>query len=465
MSGKKFSLAGGAVWAAGSHAISQTLRLGANVVLARLLAPELFGVMVIVNTLNQGAQLLSDVGVGQNIVHNKNGEKPAFYNTAWIVQAARGLILWVACLAAAPAVAHFYGQDVLAPVLAIVSFNLVLMGFASTSLFVVQKRLHVAKTALFDISVAVVSAVSHIALALITPTIWALAFGGLAPNIYRMAVSHFLIKEIRNRFMFSREHFFEIISFGKWIFFASLIQFLSMNFDRLYFSTVVPLALLGVYGIARSFSEIAVVLVQRLGNHLIFPLLAASSDTPREQLRANLAAPRRRFLTIAAVALCSFALIADVLIGVLYDDRYQNAAWMLPLLLIGVWFALISQVVEWTLMGFGKPIYGTIGRGLKLTYLIIGLPIGIAQGGLAGAIVALATSDLPRYIPLVVGQIRERFSFIRQDMLATLGAATLFIGLIALRSSLGLGSPLDGVSFAVGADFAFADFASTPPGE
>ena len=71
-----------AVWTVGSFGLSQGLRLVMNIILARLLAPELFGIMVIVNSLRTGIELLSDVGIGQNVIYHKDGNDPEFYNTA-----------------------------------------------------------------------------------------------------------------------------------------------------------------------------------------------------------------------------------------------------------------------------------------------------------------------------------------------------------------------------------------------
>ena len=71
----------GAIWTVVSFSIGNVIRLSTSIVLARLLAPELFGVMVIVFTLRTAVELLSDVGIGQNIIYNKSAEDPDFYTT------------------------------------------------------------------------------------------------------------------------------------------------------------------------------------------------------------------------------------------------------------------------------------------------------------------------------------------------------------------------------------------------
>ena len=47
-------------WASITFGLMQVLRLANNVVLARLLAPSLFGLMTIVNAIRFGVELLSD---------------------------------------------------------------------------------------------------------------------------------------------------------------------------------------------------------------------------------------------------------------------------------------------------------------------------------------------------------------------------------------------------------------------
>src|ERR1700692_4590358 len=91
----------GTIWTLGAYGVSTALRLATNVVLARLLAPDIFGTMLIVNSLKTGIELISDIGIGQNVIQNKNAENPDFYDTAWSLQVIRSFLLWIAFSAAA----------------------------------------------------------------------------------------------------------------------------------------------------------------------------------------------------------------------------------------------------------------------------------------------------------------------------------------------------------------------------
>ena len=418
----------GAVWTIGAYGLGQALRLATNVFLAQLLAPELFGIMLIVNSLRMGIELLTDVGIGQNIVYHKDANDPDFYNTAWSLQAIRSVLLWLVALAVAAPVARFYQSPILVYIVPLTALGMVLSGFTSVSRPLLQKRLQIGRLNAFDMIMSVVSSAAFVLFAYLSPTIWALVFGGLFGSAVTMIGSYFLLPDIRQRFYLSKRFSWEILHFGKWIFVSSIVYFLSTNFDRLYLAKVIPLQVLGVYGIARSLSELLGQVVLRLGNYVLFPLIASNSQMLRADLRAQLASIRSKFLLVAAIGFSLFAVTADLLIKILYDERYHSASWMLPVLIIGSWFSILAVINESTLLGLGKPSYGAFSNGLKFAFLLIGLPLGVQMNGVLGGVMVVSLCDLCRYVPIFIGQRREHVSFGMQDLFITLAMFSL-IGL------------------------------------
>ena len=84
---------GGSVWTMGGYGASNALRLVGNVLLARLLFPEAFGLMAMVHVFIQGLWLFTDIGVGPAIVQDPRGDDQVFLDTAWTVQCVRGTLL------------------------------------------------------------------------------------------------------------------------------------------------------------------------------------------------------------------------------------------------------------------------------------------------------------------------------------------------------------------------------------
>ncbi len=438
----------GAIWTAASFGLAQVLRLGTNVALARLLAPDLFGIMQIFYSLRTGVELISDVGLSQNIIYNKAGDTPDFYNTAWSLQLTRSIILWILFCAASVPIAHFYQIQILALVIPIASFSFVLSGLASNSRFLLQKRMKYRTLTAFETTVALVAGGMQVLLAYLSPTIWALVFGVLAGTATAVIGSYIVLPDVKHRFVISKLYAGQILSFGKWIFFSSVIYFLSTNFDRLYLAKLIPLNLLGIYGIARTISEVLSSLVLRLGGSVIFPFIASHSEVPRRELHLQLRSPRLVFLLLAGIGFSALAATSDLVIQLLFDKRYHAAGWMLPILVIGAWFSILANLNASILMGLGKPSYGAAANGAKFAFLLVGLTIGVTRFGVLGGVIVVAASDLCRYVPIFVGQLRERFSFGLQDLTATL----IVFGLIGFfewsRWELGYGTSFQNIPMA-----------------
>ncbi len=429
-------------WVGGSFAAQQVLRLVTNVALAWLLAPALLGIMLLINTLRTGAELLTDVGIGQSIVNNRRGEDPDFLNTAWTMKIVRGFILFAIGLAATVPLANLYDDPQLRILLPVTAGIFVISGFSSPSRFVLQKRLDVKTLALFGLAMSFASVVIHVVLALISPTIWALIGGLWLGTILSTVVSFFLVRDLPHRLRFEREAATEIFHFGKWIFFASLIYFLAMNFDRLYFAGVIPYALLGIYGIARTFSDTIMQVFQRLGAMLVFPKVSAAAVRGAE-LRGKIKPLRWAVLLPTATALAVAVTFADTFIIIAYDERYLPAGIFLTILLFGTWFAILGTLADAMMMGVGKPSSVATSNLAKFMIIVLTLPVLLPRYGIIAALFAFVAAEAVRYAVLVWRKRAIGLGFTRQDMAATV----LFLGLaVVLRELTGLVGLTSGLS-------------------
>ena len=139
-----------ASWAVAPFVFNQALRLATNLVLARLLAPEIFGLMLLVNTLRTGTELLSDIGIGQSVVRSKQGALLSFLDSAWTLQVMRGAGLALFGLVAAYPIAQAYCEPELFPILLVVSSLFFIARLQSPFLYLFQKPIRVKSRAAFD---------------------------------------------------------------------------------------------------------------------------------------------------------------------------------------------------------------------------------------------------------------------------------------------------------------------------
>jgi hypothetical protein len=117
------------------------------------------------------------------------------------------------------------------------------------------------------------------------------------------------------------------------------------------------------------------------------------------------------------------------------------------MLMIGAWFATVASLNESLLLGLGKPAYNFASSGLKLIFLIVTIDASFYYFGSVGLIATVAVSELFRYVPTCFGQIRERFSFVGQDLWLTAGMAICVVMFESLRWVSGFGTSFDAIKF------------------
>ena len=421
----------GTVWTLVGYGLSQCLRLGANLFLTRLLAPEMFGLMALVNVFILGLTLFSDIGIAPSIIQHDRGDEPDFLNTAWTLQIVRGFVLWLCCLLLALPVAQFYGEPKLSWLIPVVGFTTVISGFNSTALFTFKRRINLGKLTLFELGIQLSSLTIMLIWAWFHRSIWALVVGNLISESLKMIVSHRLIPDNHNRLMWEKKAIADIFAFGKWIFASTAMTFMAAQADRIILGKLLSFQLLGIYNVALIFAELPKMVIMKIGNQVIFPVISRQIGLPRSELRQKILRKRILILLIAAPLLAILVGLGDFLVLGLYDSRYQDAAWMLPILALGIWPNLLTVTMSPSLLAIGKPLYSAWGNFFKFCYMVVALPIGYSLFGVPGAVIVVAFNDFPFYLVVNYGLWREKLNAIAQDTWATL-LLIILISLIAI---------------------------------
>lgn len=426
-------------WTAGTVGASSAVRFGLNVTLAHLLVPEVLGILVVMGSVRLGMELLSDIGIEQNIVHHPDSLEPRFRDTAWTLQVLRGALLSAIFALAAPAFAAAYRIET--ALFLVAAAGPFLNSLHSTAIFAMVKRLEVRQRSLFELLIEVLYVILTIGLALAWRSVYAPVLGIVLFAVMRSALSYAL-PDARQSFRLDREVAWRIVHFGKWIAVTSLLTFAAGNVDRLYLGTVVPLALLGVYGIARTIAELPTTLARRIGYQVVFPSIAGARNEGGSDGRARIARTRLAFVLAACGGIGVAAAGGDWVVEAVYDPRYRQAGWMLTVLLLGATFAILSSLNEALLLAGGRPAFSTYANLARLGTLAVGLVAGFALAGMPGAVMAVALAEACQYAYIAMGQLRIGQHFWRQDAAALAAGFGLFAAAVGLREALGWGTPL-----------------------
>ena len=182
-------------------------------------------------------------------------------------------------------------------------------------------------------------------------------------------------KATPNKLEFDKESAKELFGFGKWILFSTALMFLGSQADRMLLGKLFTMTLFGVYGVALNFAELPKKIIERFSNDILFPIFSNYSYLPNHELRKKVANPRLRLLLLLALMISFLGCFGDFIIKLLYDKRYIDAAWILPLLSFGMWPLILKSTIESSLLSIGKPKYMTFGNLAKFIYMIIFIPL------------------------------------------------------------------------------------------
>ncbi|WP_316431093.1 oligosaccharide flippase family protein [Leptolyngbya sp. NK1-12] len=388
----------GSIWTFLGYGSSQILRLGGNLVLTRLLFPEAFGLMALVQTFLTGLQMFSDLGIFPSIVHSKRGEDPAFLNTAWTLQVIRGIVLWVGtCIIAAP-IARFYDEPMLMQLLPVAGLSALIDGTASTKLATANRQLALKQLTTLEISIYAISLSVMIVGAWLYRSVWVLLLGGLIGSLLKSIASHVLLKGERNSFCWDKEAFHELQQFGQWIFLSTIIAFFALQGDRLALGWLLDVRFLGIYTVALGLSSAVESIVTQMNSKVLFPSYA---ELIRERPAALYRVLRKARLILIALS-SSFAiflvLFGKPLIDLLYDERYLEAGWILRVLAIGFLGRVLSVTYEDILLAKGQTFKTMLLTSIGALFQLNSMLLGYSLAGPQGVIIGIAATEWLTYI-------------------------------------------------------------------
>lgn len=388
----RFRAIRGSFWTVAGYGSNQVLRLGGNLVLTRLLFPEAFGLMALVQVFMQGLQMFSDFGIVPSIIQNPKGNTPEFLNTAWTLQALRGVGLWAASFAIALPAAYVYGEPQLAQLLPAAGLTAFISGLNSTRLATVNRQLELGRLTALEISSYVIGLVTMVVGAWLYPTIWMLVLGGVVSAIAKLVLSHTWLPGEVNRFCWNQEAIAALYGFGRWIFLSTLLTFLAGQGDRLVLGWVMDVRFLGIYTIAITLSSVPWEIITQLVNRVLFPSYSEVFRDRPERLYSVLRRSRLILIAFSWVASLLFIAFGQELVSFLYDSRYDDAGWILQTLALGSLGGVLGGTYDGILLARGNSLQVTALLAIQIVLQFGAMVLGFQWGGQEGVIIGLAAT-------------------------------------------------------------------------
>jgi O-antigen/teichoic acid export membrane protein len=426
----------GSFWVTVVKVVQKLLGLARNIVLARILAPSDFGLFGIALLTLSLLERFTTTGFSQAIIAKK--EKPHRYlDTAWTVEAIRGVFLAGILLAGAGWVGSFFNEPQATNIIRLLSFNILISGFTNIGTVFFRKNLKFEKEFIYKVGGPIVDLIVTIVAVLIMRNIYALVIGSLAGAVVNLTISY-LIHPYRPKFRIDIKRFKELFDFSKWIFGSSVVDYLLTEGDDILVGRVLGATTLGIYQMAYRISNFPATQVTHLIGSVSYPAYSKLQDRPQKLREAYL-----KFFKV--ITFFSFPL-AFFIYFFAYDFTF--------LVLSEKWLPAVVAIQGLALWGLVRSIGASTGPifkaknrpdiptkiGIfKLIVLAASIYPLMVNYGLNGVIIAVVGSAvvtnpiadyiLIKFINLRIWQFLERLIF------PCLGVVFTWLGLLALKGS------------------------------
>lgn len=367
----------GMIWSTVGRFGTMALSFVSNLVLARLLMPDDFGVIGMLHIFIAVSSVFVTAGFGSALIQKKNPTHIDYTSVFWWNLAAAILFYWILFFSA-PAIARFYEMPELKPVVRVLSLTLIINSFSIVQTNQLRKHLKFRHLSMRTLGAAFAGTVVGIIMALLGYRYWSLVASTLVTNLVGVLLL-WRLSSWRPTREFSVKSLKELFAFGGLMALSSLVETVFTNLQGLIIGKWYSAGDLGYYTQARKLEEVPTQSLSHIVNQVSFPVFSSLQDDKSELVETF----RRNTKSINYINFPLMALlivIARPLILLLYGPKWEISIPYFQIL-------CISSLV-FSMNTLNTNIIKALGRGrlyfwVQLVKRIIGLVL-IIIGARAG---------------------------------------------------------------------------------
>jgi len=320
----KSKIAVGSLWLGGGNGIEQGLRFLRNIIITRLLAPEVFGIMAIVLAISEVLDSLTELGIRTAIIQNPKGHERTYLNGAWWLSFIRGASIYAILFLCAPYIAEFYDNPSLTPLMRLAFLSIFFRGATSPKAFVAVKEFDFKRWVIIQNGGGVIGILTTVILSFIIQNVWALVIGFTAEAFSRFILSYFICPYCPG-IKFEKEHIRSLIQFTRGMVGLPIFTAIFMRADVFVLGKLVTKSELGLYSMAASLAYVATHLVTQLFGQLMTPAFSAI-QTEKDRLNKVLLRITT-YIAFFCFPLLMFTIVyGKDLLHIVYGQAYAEVA-------------------------------------------------------------------------------------------------------------------------------------------
>ena len=427
----------GLAWSTASNIVLRIGNLAVGIIMARIIAPEEFGVFAVALTVWSVLGSVAEFGLGADLVRRDDYERhlPTVATLGAVLSGSLALVM----VLGAPTIAGLFGSPAATGVVQLMAIPMALIGLSVVPAALLQRSMRQGTLFAIDGSSLVVSTAATVVFALAGFGPAALALGRVAGQGLTVLLQYVAVRRWPV-FGLDRTVLREAVGFGLPLALANVMGWSIISIDNLIVARTTSPEELGLYALA---FNVASWPMSVAGQSVRVIALPAFSRLPDDAHRGRAMVRVSGLIwSVSAVMALGLVFVAPQVVTVLYGERWAGAAAAVaPLAVFGA-FRVIFDLAATYLIACGHTRQVAVVQVVWLVALVPAMIAGVTLGGLAGAgwahVVVAVAVVLPAYLVYLHRARVPVARFLRAWTVPTLAGLPLAAALWLITSAITL---------------------------
>jgi PST family polysaccharide transporter len=386
-----------------AQGLTYVIDLAGLVVLARLLAPQDFGLLAMVTAVMGFLAMFKDAGLPTATLQRATIDEHQVSALFWI-NAALSLVLAILVAAISGPVAWFYGDARLQSIMLVLGVSFVFMGLEAQHAALLRRRMRFGALAWSRTLAQASGTAAAVAAAWAGFGYWALVVRGLVTPLVSMLAVWMAMPWLPGAPWKARGAR-SLVQFGGYVTAFSAVNHLGRNLDDILIGRFFGGAALGLYSKAYALLLMPINMINGPISGVALPALCRLRDDPA-RLRHYYARALTMVVTLSMPVVTCLAALTTPFVAVVLGERWTEVGELFRILAIPAFVGTFNVASGWVFVAMGRVreqlIAGTVNSSVNAVAIVIGLSWGVE-----GVAWALATTSILKRLPTLAYCYRD----------------------------------------------------------
>ena len=419
------------IWRFAERFGAQIITFIVSIVLARLLAPEMYGTIALIMVFLNILQVFVDSGLGNALIQKKNADDKDF-STVFYFNIIICSCLYIGLYILAPSISKFYGNPSMTKIIRVCGIILIISGLKNVQQAYVARNMLFKKFFFSTLGGTLFSAVLGISMAYLGAGVWAL----VAQHVFNVLIDTIILwiaVKWRPKLFFSFERFKHLFSYGWKLLISGLIDTLYNNLRDLVIGKKYSAQELAYYTNGQKIPGLVVSNINTSIGSVLFPALSKEQDN-KILLKNHV----RKAISISSYiiwpVMIGIAACSESIILILLTDKWLPTVPYLKIACVVFGFLPIHTTNLQVINAMGRSDVFLKLEIIKKVIGVIVLLISMRYGVMAIAISAIFTEITSAFINSYPNTKLIKYSYFEQikDVMPSL-LLSLFMGSVVLQ--------------------------------